>query len=36
MGLTTTMNGGAGEERDNDQTKWDAGDGTSRNTCNNH
>jgi hypothetical protein len=36
MGLTTTTNGGVGEERDDDQTKWDAGDGTSTTTRNNH
>ncbi len=32
MGSTTTTNGGAGMERDDDQTKWEAGDGTSTTT----
>jgi hypothetical protein len=36
MGLTTTTNGGAGKERDNDQTKWEAGDGISTTTHINH
>jgi hypothetical protein len=36
MGLTTTTNGRAGEERDDDQTKWEVGDGTSTMTHNNH
>jgi hypothetical protein len=36
MGLTTITNGGAGEERDIDQAKWEAGDGTSMITCINH
>jgi hypothetical protein len=36
MGSATTTNGGAGEERDNDQMKWDAGDGTSMTTRINH
>ncbi len=36
MGSTGTTHGGAGKERDNDQTKWEAGDGTSTTTCINH
>ncbi len=36
MGSTTTTNSGVGNERDNDHTKWDAGDGTSTTTLNNH
>jgi hypothetical protein len=36
MGSTTTTNAGTGEERDNDQTKWEAGDSTSTMTCINH
>jgi hypothetical protein len=36
MGSTMIMSGGVGEEWDNDQTKWDAEDGTSTTTCNNH
>jgi hypothetical protein len=36
MGLTTTTNGGVDKERDDDQTKWDAGDNTSRITHNTH
>jgi hypothetical protein len=36
MGLTTTTNGGAGEERDDYQTKWEARDGTSTTTRINH
>ncbi len=36
MGLTTTTNGRAGEERDDGQTKWEAGDGTSTTTRINH
>jgi hypothetical protein len=36
MGSTTTTNGGAGKERDIDQTKWEAGDGISMTTRINH
>ena len=36
MGLTTITSGGIGEEWDDDQTKWDAGDGTLTTTRNNH
>jgi hypothetical protein len=36
MGSTMTTNAGAGEERDDDQTKWEAGDGTSTMTRINH
>ncbi len=36
MGSTTTTNGRVGEKRDDDQMKWDAGDGISTTTRNNH
>ncbi len=36
MGSTTKINGGAGEERDDDHTKWEAGEGTSTTTRINH
>jgi hypothetical protein len=36
MGATTITSGGGGKEWDDDQTKWDAGDGTSMTTRNNH
>ncbi len=35
-GSTTITSGGVGKEWDNDQTKWEAGDGTSTMTHNNH
>ncbi len=36
MGSTMMMSGRVGKEWDDDQTKWDAGDGTSTTTCNKH
>jgi hypothetical protein len=36
MGSTMITSGGVGKEWDNDQTKWDAKDGTSAMTRNNH
>jgi hypothetical protein len=36
MGLTMTTNGRAGKERDDDQMKWEVGDGTSTTTRINH
>ncbi len=36
MGSTTITSGRVGEEWDDDQKKWDAGDGTSTTTRNNH
>ncbi len=35
MGSTTITSGGVGEEWDDDQTKWDAGEDTSTRTRNN-
>ncbi len=36
MGLIMMMSGRVGKEWDDDQTKWDVGDGTSTTTRNNH
>jgi hypothetical protein len=36
MGSTMTTNSGVSKERDDDQTKWYAGDGTSTTIHNNH
>ena len=36
MGSTMIMSSGVGEEWDDDQTKWEAGDGTSMTTSINH